>query len=167
MQVSIKKLEANRRNAKKAGRPKGKKEPQTLEKERVNAAVQQRIFKMAQGYIGAQSLIAHGTHTLMRIDEVTEYRDSGRFDKKGNPTKNKYTTKKFTVVTNPSEIEKVLNEFEDVDGAGVVDDKYYFITHEKPNNQALDSLLNRGLGKPTETIDLGNKDEKPFLVFDR
>ena len=148
----------------KGGRPKGSKSPRTIERDEYLNAIKDRGAKMAQQLLGSQALIAHGTHTLMRIDETTTYRDTGRMDKKGNPVKNKYTTREFKVVTNPEEIEKVLNEFEDVDGAGVVDEKYYFVTHKEPQNQAIDSILNRTFGRPTESIEIGNKDNQPFIL---
>jgi len=150
----------------KGGRPKGKLLQKTLDKMKILEAWRDRAAKLSGNLLGAQTLVAMGTHTLMRIDEKVSYRESGKTDKKGNPVKSKYVTKEFTVVTDPKEIERVLNEFEDVDGSGVVDEQYYFITHKEPQNQAIDSILNRTFGRPVETIELGNKDGEPFVIID-
>jgi len=148
----------------KGGRPKGVKTKRVLDRLKVFEQLKDRGAKMAQSLIGSQALIAHGTHTLMRIDESVEYRDTGKTDKQGNPSKARFVTKKYEVVTNPKEIEKVFNSFQDVDGSGVVDDKYYFVTHKDPQNNAIDSILNRVFGRPTESIEVSGKDGEPLAI---
>ena len=148
----------------KGGRPKGTLLKKTVDRIKVLEQWRNRAAKIANNLLGAQTIIATGTHTLMRIDEVTEYRETGQSNKDGSPKKNKYTTKKFVVVTDPEEIENVMNEFEDVDGAGVVDGKYYFLTHKEPQNNAIDSILNRTFGRPTETLEVSGKDGVPLII---
>lgn len=137
-----------------SGQKKGLQQVATIDRNKVLQAWKDRASGIAQGLLGAQALLAFGTHTLMRIDEIVEYRDTGRVDKNDNPIRNKYVTKKFTVVENPHEIAEVFNHFGDVDGSGVVDDKYYFVTHKEPQNQAVDSILNRTFGRATESIEV-------------
>lgn len=151
--------------ARKAGHAKkGKKSKKTIDRNLIMEQWKNRASKIAGNLLSAQTLVAMGTHTLMRIDEVTEYRDTGKTNKDGSPSRTKYTTKKFVVVDNQEEIERVMNEFADVDGAGVVDDKYYFITHKEPQNNAIDSILNRTFGRPVETIEHSGRDGKPLII---
>ena len=43
------------------------------------------------------------------------------------------------------------------------EDDYYFITTERPDNRALDSLFNRTFGKAKETIDMTHREALPLL----
>ena len=131
----------------------------SLERAKVFEAIKSRGAKLAQSIIGAQALVAMGTHTLMRIDEVEEY-----FESAGGK-RSKRVTKKLVVVTDPDELERVYTSFGDVDGSGIVDDNYYFVTHEKPNPQAGDSILNRTFGRPTENVELSGRDGKPLIIM--
>lgn len=140
------------------GRPKGvSEETKLLQKAKRRFNV--RAGHMASRLLSSQALIANGTSTLMRIDEIVHYRNDGKVDKQGNETKSRYVERKFVVVTDPEELETVYNDFQDIDGSGIIDGKYYFVTHDKPNNQAIDSILNRVFGKPKETIDLSTTTE--------
>ena len=85
---------------------------------------------------------------------------------KVNKTESKYgktTKRKHTIVTNQNEIKKVLDE---TDGkAGLVDEDYYYLATKAPDNKAIDSLLDRILGKAPQGIDLTTKGEKVNMVF--
>ncbi len=139
------------RNSKKAGRP-------IAEHTKLVSAAKRKFSmkasRMASRLFLSQAMLANGTHTLMRIDEIVHYRDDGKTDKQGNAVKSRYVERKYEVVTDPEELETVINDFGDFDGNGVVDGKYYFMTHEKPNNQAIDSILSRAWGKPKETVEV-------------
>ena len=147
----------------KGGRPKGKLLQKTIDRIKVLEQIRNRASSIAGSLLGAQALIAMGTHTLMRIDEDVSYRETG-VDKSEAPKKSKYVTKKFSVVTDPDEIKTVFNTFEDIDGSGIVDGKYYFVTHKEPQNNAIESIFNRTWGRPTESIEVSGKDGIPLII---
>jgi len=123
-----------------AGRKRGKKEPATLEKERVLAEVRNKIMKRADRLVDAQTSLGLGQSFLYRIDTITD-------------GKGKTTRSKPMLVESPEEISNYLDgQYEDED------DRYYYITTKEPNNQAIDSMMNRSFGKPTESVELSGKD---------
>lgn len=65
-----------------------------------------------------------------------------------------------SIVTNPGLIKQYLDDETSLDH----DEEYYFMTTKPANNQALDSLVNRSFGKPTEKVDL-TSDDKPISVL--
>ncbi len=132
----------NRENGKKGGRPLGVLNRETLERKKVEDAVRQRILLHADTIINSQLFLAKGLTYIYRIDE-----------KEVNGKK----VREHVLVTDPDEIKDFLDEHHG--GAGVVDDSYYYITTKDPSNIAADSLLNRGIGKPTEVVDVTTKGE--------
>ena len=114
----------------------GSKNKATLEQQAVLAEFNQRILNKADDLFNAQFRLAIGSSKVFRIDE--EEGDNGK------------TKRVHVLVTDPDEIKALLDEH---DGAnGEVDGHYYYFSEILPDNRALDSLLNRGLGKPTETV---------------
>jgi hypothetical protein len=113
-----------------AGRPAGKlnkiNEQRQIAKERFIS----RVNKMVDELFNAQANIAKGATHLYRVDK----------DSKGNNLP-------AELVTSPAEIKDYIDETLD-------SDSYYYITTERPDNKALDSMLNRAFGKPDEHIDL-------------
>lgn len=118
-----------------AGRPKGSKNPGTLEKERVNNEVKQRIFKAAQRILDKQLALAEGCAYLMLVTTVVRDRKSH---------------KEVETITDPKTISAYLDGSL---GDDKEDNEYYYITTEKPDNRALENLLDRGLGKPSQSVD--------------
>jgi hypothetical protein len=47
---------------------------------------------------------------------------------------------------------------------GVLGKDYLIVIGSEPDHKAAANLLDRGFGRPTETIDLGNKDDQPFII---
>lgn len=134
---------------KNSGRPKGKKDPQTLEREKIQEAINQRVFKIADSLVTPQVSIAKGQQFLYKIEKLKVV------GPKGSVT---FTNKKPELVTSEWEISEYLNNLVDGANGDVEDDTdpaatYYFITTKEPNNMAIDSLLNRTLGKPKETVE--------------
>ncbi len=125
--------------ARRRGRPFGKLQ-KTLEREKVAEAVNQRIYRIADGLINAQASVASGIQILMRIDKHTTA--AGRV-----------IEEKAVVVTDAEEIKAYIDSLH---GGEQVNDEsvYYYITTEKPLSQAIDSLVNRALGKPKETMEI-------------
>lgn len=119
-----------------AGRKQGSKNRATLEQQAVVEAFNQRVMHKADELFNAQFRLAIGSAKVFRIDE--EEVEKGK-------------TKRVHVhVTDADEITKLLDEHEGE--AGEVDGTYYYFVDVLPDNRALDSLLNRGLGKPAETV---------------
>jgi uncharacterized protein YggU (UPF0235/DUF167 family) len=124
--------EISKRNGQKGGRPKGKKNQTTLEKEAILEAIKQRIFQKADQLIGAQFSIAEGCSYLF---EIIHY-------KEGKEKKSKHV-----LVKDPEEIKRYLD-------GDAEPDKYYFITTDRPDDKALANLLDRAFGKPKESVEL-------------
>lgn len=116
--------DASRKNGAKGGRPKGRKNNSTLEREAVAAEVRQRIMRNADRLVTAQLSVAEGCSFLCRKE-------------KGG---------KYSIVKDEVSILRFLN--------GELDpDMFEYIHTERPNNFAIQDMLNRALGKPVEQID--------------
>ena len=118
-----------------AGKKKGTKHKKTLEREAALKVFQERVMKNAEQLYSAQHSLAVGQAFLFRIDTVTEGK--------------KRTKEKPVLVTDEAEIRDYLDGEHDRGP-----DAYYYITTKEPNNMALDSLLNRAVGKPKESVDI-------------
>lgn len=124
-----------------AGRPKGVKNKATLVQKAINDAFNQRVMVHAGSLFQAQLTLAVGSVKVFRVDEVGEGKEKKRV---------------HTLVSDSDKIQKVLDET-DGDGGATVEDGYYFVTHVLPDNKAIDSMLNRALGKPTESLKLSGE----------
>lgn len=119
-----------------AGRPKGKPTKATLEKQKVAEAFNQRVMAKADALFNAQLTLAVGSMKVFRVDETE---DNGK------------KKREHVLVTDADEIKRLLDEH---DGAsGVVEGVYYYFSEVLPDNRAIDSMLNRALGKPKETLE--------------
>lgn len=114
-----------------AGRPKGSKNPETIQKEAALAIVRQRIAANADRIIGKQLSLVEGCQYLYVI----------RTDEKGKKMK-------AELVKDESVIRQYLDG--DLDG---LSDEYYYITTERPDNNAAANLLDRVFGRPQQAID--------------
>lgn len=126
-EIKIKKWGGAQKNA---GRPKGKKNKENIEKDKVKKAVEKKIMRIAGNLIESQANVALGCQFLYVVKK----------DDKGKNLKPE-------LVKNSQKIEAYL--------AGELDglkDEYYYITTEKPDSNAVDSLLDRGLGKVPNTV---------------
>ena len=124
-----------------AGRPLGSENGQTRKKRIVEEEIKQRVLRSAHKLINAQMSLAQGVQMLYVI-EKTE----------------KGANKKPRLITDQTIIEKFL--------AGELDNEpndYYFITTERPDNRALDSLLDRIFGKAVSNLDI-TSDGKSFII---
>lgn len=117
-----------------AGRKKGGRNAATLEKQAIQAAFNQRVMTHADALFQAQLQLAVGSVQIFRVDEVED----------GNGK----TKRVHVLVTNSDEAKVVL----DAHGgeSGLVGDDYYFVSQVSPQNIAIESMLNRALGKPTD-----------------
>ena len=127
-----------------SGRPGGSKNPETIEKEKVLAQVRQRVARSADKLMDSQMNLAQGCQFLFVIETKVIKVDGGKLiEKKEKPR----------IVTNPETIADYL--------AGDLDeeeDEYYFMTTQKPDNKALDSLMDRTFGKSSQNVNLNLTD---------
>lgn len=124
-----------------AGKKLGSKTKATLEKQKVAEAFNQRVMNKADALFNAQLTLAVGSMKVFRIDEEGE----------GSKKKRVHAH-----VTDVDEIKALLDEHDG--SAGVVDGVFYYFSDVLPDNKAIDSLLNRALGKPKETVEHSNPD---------
>ena len=121
-----------------AGRKPGGKNAETLEKDSILKSVKQRIYRLSGALVNAQANEAVGCAMLIRITEDPE---------------SKKRTKE--VIKDEETITAFLaEELEDEKGV------FYYITTEKPSSYAANALLDRGLGKAPQSVDVTSKGEQ-------
>lgn len=127
-----------------AGRPKGSQNKATLERRKVLEAFNQRVMAKADALFNAQLTLAVGSVKVFRIDET-----------EGDNGKKK---REHVHITDADEIKALLDAYDG--GNGVVGGSYYYFSDVLPDNKAIDSMMNRTFGKPTEkiTIDVNKLD---------
>lgn len=121
-----------------AGRPKGKLDPHTLEQMAVREDFNQLTMRAATKLFNAQFGLAVGTQTLF----VKYHVGSGKERK--------------TVVETVTD-EHLIKEYLIDDGLSLNadgDDEYYYISNNPANNNAIDSMLNRALGKAPDKLEI-------------
>lgn len=97
------------------------------------------IYKKTAPLIRAGMVTAMGQTFVYRIDEE---RDS----------KDKLISRKHVLVTDADEIANALDKIEE--GGQDPEDNFYYVTAKEPDVRAIEMLLNRGYGKPKETINV-------------
>lgn len=114
-----------------SGRPKGSYSEEQKERIRTESEMNIRIMENVHRVLGAQLSLALGNQYLFKIET----------DEKGKKSK-------AQMVTSQDEIQSYIN--------GEIDDPdcYYFITTEKPNIQAIQSLFDRAYGKAVQKVAL-------------
>jgi hypothetical protein len=126
-----------------AGRKRGSLGKATIERKIALEELKARVLKSMHNLLNSQMNLALGVQMLFVI----------KTDKKGNRSKPQ-------LITDQGTIEKYL--------AGDLDyrknEEYYFITTERPDNKALDSLFDRTFGKATQPIDLDPEDNGGFEI---
>lgn len=135
--------EQARANGKKGGRPLGSKSLASLERDKVMAAWRQRVFRFADNLLDSQMTLAVGQMFLYRIDK--EFVPTGK-----GPDGGFYKKLKPVLVEDEWEIRAYIER--EVEGGNPHDDTdagsaYYYITAKEPNNQAIDSMLDRAGGR--------------------
>lgn len=147
-------IKANKKNAQKAGRPKGAKSAKTLEREKVLEAFRQKAMKAAGVLFNSQFHLATGQTFLYKIQKELKVGPKGG---------KSYVKSRPILVTSQDEIESFLmGEIVqgDMDDDRDPNSTYYFLTTKEPDNKAIDSLLNRTFGTPTQMI--GGDPENPI-----
>lgn len=121
-----------------AGRPIGSLGKATKEQKIIEDEFKNRILNNIHELLNAQMNIAKGSSYLFKVVETGEGKEVKR---------------EHVLVTSSKEISSFLDEMQGAD-VGVVDDTYYYITTKQPDNKALDSLIDRVLGKSRQTTDI-------------
>lgn len=139
-----------------SGRPKGSKDPQTIAREKVTEALNQRVFQIADSLLTPQISLAKGQQFLYKIEKTKVVGPKGGVS---------YKAEKPKLVTSELEIQDYLDYLVNVANGDLEDDQdpgatYYFITTKEPSNMAIDSILNRTLGKPKDSVDVTSGGEK-------
>ena len=129
-----------------AGRPKGKKNKATLERDAIRRRVEQRYLRAAEAIASAQLGLGVGSQYLMRIDKKWVKQGKGGYWRNERPVR----------VESLSEIEEYLEgAIKNGDAADDTDSgaAYYFLTTKDPENIAINSMFDRALGKVKENVE--------------
>lgn len=134
-----------------AGRPEGSQNETTRQRMIVKGRVIEGIMKNADAILNAQLNIALGAHMLFRIKE----------DKNGNKSKPEmvddvHTIREF-IEQNPGGYEGSIDSD---------DSTYYFITSKLPDNKAISDMFNRAFGRPNESLQLVDENDKPVPIME-
>jgi len=128
-----------------AGRPDGSKNKKTLEEQMVKDHIRERVLKSIGKIVNSQMNLAEGCQYLYCIHK--------------DKANGKEVKQKPRLVTNQYEIEQYLAGDFDNDK-----DDYYYITTERPNNMAIDSLVDRVIGKSAQVLK-GDKENPLFQLI--
>lgn len=130
-------------------RKKGLKALEEITIEQIEEDFKRRVGHSAHKLLNAQMSIALGTQSLFKVVK-------GK-DEKGKPTR------KHVMVTDPEEIKDYLDDPSMLNG-----EDYYYITTRQPDNNAINSALDRLFGKAsTKIVGANNPDgsEGPIKVI--
>jgi hypothetical protein len=127
--------ERRREIARMGGLVKGKKPESVKMREAVMEQIQNTIAERAMKLVDLQSILAFGGLQVFRVDYYYE----GKVKKARRPV----------LVIDPEELADCIHyEYGDGDAPEINSDmKYYFVITREPDNNAINSLLDRGLGK--------------------
>lgn len=121
------------------GRKKGSRSKETILRDQSMQALQQYIFKIAPKLVEAQVVEGVGYYRMMVLSRV-----AGKVV--------------YTRVTDRKEFDRLISE-------GKAGEDYVIMAAEDPNHKASDAVLNRAYGRPTESVELSNKDGQPFVIM--
>ena len=131
-----------------SGIKKGQKTKKTIEQKIAFEELRQRVLSHQDELINAQLKLATGETYLFKIEETGKGKDKKR---------------EHVVVTNPEEIKQYLDALEEHTEGEL--EGYYYIKTMGADNRAIESLLNRVHGKPTETLRTPDMGESLFSLL--
>jgi len=140
----------------KGGRPRGKKNQATLDKEAALSEYRKKIIKNVNILWQKQFHLASGQTFLYKIEKEKTIGPKGGVS---------YKNKKAVLVTSQTEIEMYLCkriENGDKDDKQNPNATYYFITTKEPDGKAIDSMLDRAFGKATQPVE-GSGENGEFI----
>lgn len=161
--ADLKDLKKNQKKSKRggtrtgSGRKPGVKSPETIieenkkkerifEKQEAKKQLEQRIANRLNILLNSQFNLAEGVACLVH----TYYQGKGE------------NRKKHTEIIKDEEI--IKQYFDDQLEDETEDGEFYYITTEKPEGKMIDSLIDRLVGKASESIKLFNEKENPLYV---
>ena len=131
-----------------AGRKKGGKNKDTLERERVEYAYKQRILKHADKILNAQLALAFGSYELFIIEH---YEDN-----------NGKVKKRHVRVEDPETMAAILDDPDMQQG-----DNYVMVKKVEADKYTLDALTDRAFGKPKQSVEQTNINLTPQDVISK
>lgn len=131
-----------------AGLPKGFKFPETLNKEEARKQMQAYILKRLQPLLQAQSSLARG---LQYVYQIVDTKDD----------RGKVLKREHIQIKDPDQIAHALDVMEGFVDAE--DGEYFYLTAEKPDVRAIDSMIDRTFGKATQMIENDNPTQNDEL----
>lgn len=138
--MNLKSTRGGRREG--AGRPKGRKDPHTIQREAVLAEYRKRVCEQAQRLLDAEMSVAVGCSYLFRKPKEAP---------KGQKER------KIERVTDEETIRAYLNgELDD-------DNDYYFITTEKPDTLTIRGMFDRTFDKPGQRVEVSGDPDQPLI----
>lgn len=141
-------------NGKKGGRPSGRKNNKTIEREAARNLFEQMVRENIRPLFHSQMTIASGITYVYRIDRHG----------KGSTLRIEHV-----LLEDPREIADALDIIANHDPNGDEDGNgFYYVTTRAPENRAIDSMLDRSIGKATQPIDhttAGKAIEGNTIVF--
>jgi len=136
---SILKKKENRGGARpNSGPKKGTKHKETITREAVAEKVRSQIMGMASKLVRAQAIAAFPAHRMIIITETSD-------------------GKKIETVRDEDRMQELLD-------TGIVGKDYFIVEGRDGDWKAGNAMLDRALGKATESLKIGNEDGKPFIV---
>lgn len=126
-----------------AGRPKGSKEPQTIEREATLKAYRSRVCRQAERLLDAELVVAQGCSYLYRKPKSAP---------KGEP-------RKAELVTDPEVIRKFIDGELDHDELD-----WYFITTERPDTGTIRGMFDRTFDRPAQRVAVTGEDGGALVV---
>jgi hypothetical protein len=127
--------QAREMGKRKGGRPKGRKNRRTIEREQAKREMDARTFNNIHPLYDAKMTLALGQKFLYRIDKKWIQKGKSGY----------WVDKPAVIVTDPQEIAEYLDGLLNKGGDGA---SYHYITTKEPSIQAIDSLMDSAFGKP-------------------
>jgi hypothetical protein len=118
-----------------AGRKKGHKASHTIEAEKAREFVIGQVVERLQPIMQSKFALALG-HDVMMVRAWEKNSKTGKYERTG----------KWGQVTDPTEVEELLNGSQE-------GNEYYQIWTKSPDGNSLQYLLNQTIGKPKETVE--------------
>lgn len=129
-----------------SGRPPGSLNKKTLEMKEARDEYKQKVFAVADRLFLTQFNTAIGNSYLIKL-EFEEDEEGKRQVSSPKIVEDPHEIMEYLVHVNN---DAQLNTEDQVE----LNEAYYFITTKKPDMKALEDLLNRGFGRPTQEIDV-------------
>lgn len=147
--------ETSRKNGQKGGRKPGRKNQNTLEREKVLKEIQRRTMEGADILYDKMMHVALGQAYLFVIRKYKAKNEKGKWVIHSKPPR---------IVTEPEEIREYLTNI--ADGPITYDREadYYFITTDKPSVLAIEKMFNRLFGNSVQPVAFTDNEGKS--IFD-